>query len=906
MSLPLDSSLGKLNDCGCCTGLTAMTPLAVENRPGQNAIAYRVGTHSQFKQSLLSHLSNSQFPQLQNLRTREDDDFTIALFDGWATVADVLTFYQERIANESYLRTATERVSLLNLARLIGYELRSGVAANAYLAFELETAPGTPEQVAIDLGTKVQSLPLPGEQVQIFETVEKIAAKPEWNAIKPRLTKRHPIPKDVNWLFLAGISTGLKPGDPLLIQPDPDPDSEGESKPVFCEVLAVISQPENNRTKVELNRFAEIAIAPVKVSVIPPKILLPRSQLARTFDRQKVSAAELRALARKWHFHLPSIANNFAATEPPSPGVLTFRVRASIFGHNAPKWQNLPYIQRVGEKVSIKAANGTIKDDVVPGIYKNRQYSWAENTLDNYHEAEDNTIYLDNVYSSIVKDSYVVLKAGIKWKLHQVAAATEVSRSDFTLTAKVTSLTLNNTEAFSQFSIRKTTVFAQNEELKLAPMPIETEVSGAQIDLHEVVETLWKGQPIIICGELNENRGNQGCEFAKIIDVIHNFGEESYTQIILENNLDRSYVRDTVTIYANVALATHGETKTEVLGNGDGSQSYQRFMLRQSPLTYVSAANSSGATSTLQVRVNDILWHEVATLYGHRPSDRIYVTRTDDDGKTTIQFGDGEIGARLPSGQENIKATYRQGIGLSGMVQAGQLNLLMTRPLGVKGVKNPLPATLAQNPESSEEARRNATLNIMTLDRIVSLSDYEDFARTFSGIAKALATWVWIGEKRGIFVTLAGYNGEIVPEDSLVSQNLLEAMRKAGDPFIPLVVKSFVPISFGIAAKVKVDSDYIREKVLADVRTSLLSYFSFENRDLGQPVTKSEAIAFIQSIPGVVAVDLDKLYRFDRSEILNDFLLATVPEMGAGGALIPADLLTLDDDFLSLGELAEF
>ena len=43
------------------------------------------------------------------LRTRDDDDFTIALLDAWATVADVLTFYQERIANESYLRTATER-----------------------------------------------------------------------------------------------------------------------------------------------------------------------------------------------------------------------------------------------------------------------------------------------------------------------------------------------------------------------------------------------------------------------------------------------------------------------------------------------------------------------------------------------------------------------------------------------------------------------------------------------------------------------------------------------------------------------------------------------------------------------------------------------------------------------------
>ena len=45
----------------------------------------------------------------------------IALLDAWATVGDVLTFYQERIANEGYLRTATERRSVLELARLVGY-----------------------------------------------------------------------------------------------------------------------------------------------------------------------------------------------------------------------------------------------------------------------------------------------------------------------------------------------------------------------------------------------------------------------------------------------------------------------------------------------------------------------------------------------------------------------------------------------------------------------------------------------------------------------------------------------------------------------------------------------------------------------------------------------------------------
>ena len=110
--------------CGCCTGLTAVTPVVIANRPGLSEIAYRVGTQPQFKRSMIAALTSSTHPGLAGLRTRDDADFSIALLDGWATVADVLTFYQERIANESYLLTATERRSLLELGRLIGYELR--------------------------------------------------------------------------------------------------------------------------------------------------------------------------------------------------------------------------------------------------------------------------------------------------------------------------------------------------------------------------------------------------------------------------------------------------------------------------------------------------------------------------------------------------------------------------------------------------------------------------------------------------------------------------------------------------------------------------------------------------------------------------------------------------------------
>ena len=190
MSTSPDTSLRNLNDCGCCEGTSPETPLTVFNRAGLSAIAYRVGTHADFKESLLARLSGARLPALTALTTRNTSDFTIALLDAWAVVSDVLTFYQERIANEAYLRTATERLSVLELARLIDYQLRPGVAASTYLAFTLEDAPGAlgqslslgttaqlaPEPIpplALDAGIKVQSVPAPGEQAQTFETVEK-------------------------------------------------------------------------------------------------------------------------------------------------------------------------------------------------------------------------------------------------------------------------------------------------------------------------------------------------------------------------------------------------------------------------------------------------------------------------------------------------------------------------------------------------------------------------------------------------------------------------------------------------------------------------------------------------------------------------------------------------------------
>jgi predicted phage baseplate assembly protein len=372
--------------------------------------------------------------------------------------------------------------------------------------------------------------------------------------------------------------------------------------------------------------------------------------------------------------------------------------------------------------------------------------------------------------------------------------------------------------------------------------------------------------------------------------------------LTLEDPLVNYFDRTSVAIYANVSEATHGETTQEVLGSGNGSLANQNFSLKKPPLTYVSATNASGAESTLELRVNGVLWDEAASLYGLGARDKAYMTRLEDDGKTTLTFGDGASGSRLPSGQENIVATYRSGIGLAGEVDRGSLTLLQTRPFGVRSVTNPLPASGAADPEQREQARTNAPITVLTLGRIVSLRDFEDFTRAFAGIGKAQATTLWNGETNLVHLTVATAKGEPLDPNSTLYTNLRQAIDAARDPNLPVVVQGFTRALFRLSAKILVDGHYLFDDVKKQVEAVLLDEFSFERRQFGQAVTSAAVIATIQRVEGIVAVDLDLLYRDGQTEILNTILSAANASR-SGTIFSPAELLLVHPYGIELTEM---
>ncbi len=900
-NLPANASV--LSDCGCCEGQQARTPMELYNRPGLSVIAYRTGSYSDFRASMQARLSASDLAALAGLRSRADDDFSIALLDAWAVVSDVLSFYQERYINESYLRTATERLSVLEQARLIGYELSPGVAASTYLAFTLEDPPGAPDkaikQITIETGVKLQSTPGPDEDPQTYETVEQVEARVEWNQIRPRLHQPQELSTDMSSVVFKGTDTGAKQGDTLLIK---------TVSMATRQISQVVTDDDADTTRVDFDGTSALSPATYSASCsaatagsMDDLIALLEPTLAATLKKIIIGCwkvEDIAALAELQDWAFDTVVENIntlidADTTGSTEGVYAFRQQAAVFGNNVAKKQ-------------------LYDSDGSPKVTTSGELQTLEWSTD---EESSNTLYLDNSYKEIIPGSYVVITRPFKHSAHSsypeiptevIANVTSVStqpHTNYGISGKTTKLQLGTPWIFpGHFSgfrlVRLTNVLAQSEQLAVAQVPIEDEVQGGGITLDGAYLYLRTGQNAILTGERSDLDGISASEVVTLKEVLL---DDGFTVLVFENDLKYTYIRDSVEINANVALATNGETVSELLGSGDAWQASQKFVLKQIPMTYVSAATAGGIKSTLEIRIDNIRWDEVLTLYGRDPDEHIYATRLDDDGKVTVQFGDGINGARLTSGQHNVRATYRKGIGLDGLVKARQIDQLITRPLGLKSAINPLALSGADDPEKLADARDNAPLTVLTLDRAVSLQDYEDFSRAFAGIAKSLAieSWDGIGDfgKRRILITVAGPKGASVAVGSKLHDDLSDALLKAGDPLIDFRVLSYRSAPFRLIGNITVDPAYVDEDVLDDAKSALREKFRFEVREFGQPVALSEVYAVIQEVEGVIAVDIDKLYRTDETESIppDSRLNAVLPERDSiTHDLLGAEMLVLD------------
>ncbi|MGA5358342.1 putative baseplate assembly protein [Streptomyces purpurascens] len=529
------------------------------------------------------------------------------------------------------------------------------------------------------------------------------------------------------------------------------------------------------------------------------------------------------------------------------------------------------------------------------------------------------TLQLDTVHEGITVGSWVAIQRPAKgaeggvpgdpklaFVTTQVVAARTAAYTNYGITGRGTELTLAD-PWLDEFDvllshIRDTTVHAAGEPLRLADEPLGEDVHGNEIELAELYEGLRPGRTLVVAGERSDLPGTAGVRATEVVSIAAADpavdprlpGDHVHTRLTLTADLAHRYRRETVRILGNVVEATHGESREEAIGSGDSDRVNQTFALWQSPLTWLADDNPLGATPVLELRVDGVLWHEVDSLAGRGPTERVYISGATADGRTTVTFGDGVHGARLPSGHENVRARYRFGTGRAANVPADRVTQPLTRPLGVTAVTNPRPATGGADADGPGLTRRTVPLAVSALDRLVSESDYEDFARSRAGIGRASARELFDGRRRVLHVTVAGTDDVPIAPDSDTLRALRGALTEYGDANLPVRVDGRELVLLLIAAQVKVAPDHAWHTVEPRLRQALLNRLGFEGRELGRPARLSEVLATAHTVPGVDYVDVDVFTGVPASATPEE-LTELLTRPGPPRASVPAHPATYDE-----------
>jgi hypothetical protein len=171
-----------------------------------------------------------------------------------------------------------------------------------------------------------------------------------------------------------------------------------------------------------------------------------------------------------------------------------------------------------------------------------------------------------------------------------------------------------------------------------------------------------------------------------------------------------------------------------------------------------------------------------------------------------------------------------------------------------------LRATGGADRDGLEAIRRHIPIPTLALSpnsRLVSVSDYEHFARAFAGVGDVRATMLSDGRYQCVHVTVAGVDDAPLDAAEPPVTSLVAAYSRYGDPALPVIVDVRERVTLLVQASLALNPGADRESTEISLRARLEEAFCFANRGLARPVYRSELIAILQGTPGISYVDVD-------------------------------------------------
>ncbi|MER7400695.1 putative baseplate assembly protein, partial [Streptomyces sp. NPDC000151] len=299
------------------------------------------------------------------------------------------------------------------------------------------------------------------------------------------------------------------------------------------------------------------------------------------------------------------------------------------------------------------------------------------------------------------------------------------------------------------------------------------------------------------------------------------------------------------------------------------------------------APDPRAALPAVRIEDGEHTWVPRRDLLDSGPRERHFVGELEDDGRIALRFGDGRYGAR-PEPGSRLTLHYRLGGGTAGNVGAEAINhLVLSRPaeesdggdpMPVAGVRNPLPAIGGVAPESVDQVRQLAPLDLKrTRQRAVTAADYAELASALPGVQRAAAEIRWTGSVQEAHVAIdAARTGEPTPQllDSVAYA--LESYRRIGHD---LVVEPARTVPLDIEIEVCAAPGHQHGRILAELTRVLgnrrlpggrLGFFHPDALTFGEPVRLSRLTAVAAAVPGVESVRVTRLQRFSSQEHLDN------------------------------------
>ncbi len=792
-----------------CTGF--IHPCSISNPPDRDAIAYRVGDFNSFRHALLLPLldakGNHLETELRLWRPAPNGDLSLQLVEWWAYIADILTFYNERIANEAYLRTAIQPESVRQLIQLLGYRPRPGIGATGVVAALL--APGAKTAI-LPQGMGLQNKPSPGKQPQIFEfdqgltiglpdtvsadlppvAVTKMLFVP-LSSVRKRLavskvgtTGKSPAHSatEIDSLLLQGEVSGLKPGDALLLQEKGWDGTSPNYRWVFLDTTSLEKDPRGkSNTRVDFTQGFE----PWTGFDVRNTRLFSPSQTAHLWAVPKTAG-----VVDGEKVHLDRLVKQIGAGDMLlfEDGTNADLCKAS--GYEEVLWYANPLSPTTPDKAPATPTPPIAVLHSVVSLKPNLSITTPGTVIVHYVWREVGQLI---AYPVIFIDS-----KSASGKLSTLSAV----GADGTPTSGAT--------------------FPAN--LKNAKVFIE-DVDGQGVSANASTDSTGTGL------------------------TLSGLPDQPYT------------LKPPLRVLFNLASVSRGKTvNNEVLGSGNAGVPGQTFVLKNAPLTYFLSADSlSGDNyrSTLRVWVDGIEWQEAPHFYGSGPKARVFVTREDEAGKTQVLFGDGVNGARLPSGFNNVVANYRFGSGEESPAATSLPVMLQPQP-GIKAIRNPVAVGGGADPEPAAKIRKLAPRSVLTFGRAVSADDYEAIAAQAPGVKRAKSVWSFdASSQRALPIIYVGDDASAVTSARL-------ALSLAADPNRPCKISLAKKVPIQLKLELSIANNYAIQPVIETVLRLLTEadsgLFGSNKIGIGQAFFQSEIDSVCLKANGVVAVHEIRLF----------------------------------------------